>query len=297
MKHVNDPLPLPRKIDPSIPELLERVALKTLAKQADDRYQSAAEMSEAIQAAAAQVGIEVPPTFALPLPVVTPPPPSGPVAVFSGEARAKIDDAGFAAGETDTTLKEKLAREKKKQLQKEEDGLPDKISTGVFMTLFKPPAEILDEQIRPRYVRQAALYGSLTIVLANICALWAGGIAGWNIYNRAWPMELVLAGLLLSMLMAALSTPWMLIPAGIVLFNGLLLTYFSLTGFWAHWRFTWPLEPLLIAASIIGAFWLARQKRAGRWASRRIGLVFVALAIVVQVGILISSAVLSVLGR
>jgi len=297
MKHVNDPLPLPRKIDASIPEPLERVTLKVLAKQPDDRFQSAGEMAEALQAAAGEAGIEVPASFTLPLPAIRPQAPAGPVEVFSGTSRRKIADAGFAFADTDTTLKEKLAREKRKQLDQEDNGFSDKISTGVFQTLFKPPSDLPDEIIQPRYVRQAALYGSLTIVLFNICALWAGGIQGWNIYNRAWPMELVLVGVLLSALMASLAIPWMLIPTGIVLFNGLLLGYFSLTGRWAHWRLLWPLEPLLIAASILGAFWLSRQKRAGRWASRRLGLFLLLLAIVAQIAILVTSAVLSVLGR
>jgi len=297
MKHVNDPLQLPRKVDPSVPEPLERVALKALAKQPDDRYQSAVEMSEALQAAATQSGVEVPASFTLPLPVVKPTVPQGPVEVFSGTARSRISDAGFASGDTDTTLKEKLARERRKQVEVEDNGFSDKISTGVFQTLFKPPADLPDELLRPRYVRQAALYGSLAIVLFNICAIWASGIESWNIYNRAWPMELVLVGLLLSALMAALATPWMLIPTGIVLFNGLLLGYFSLTGWWTHWRFLWPLEPFILAASILGAFWLSRQKHPGRWASRRLGLILLLLSVISQVTILVTSAVLSVLGR
>ena len=48
MKHVNDPLPLPRVVDPSIPEPFERVALKALAKQPADRFQSTAEMAAAL---------------------------------------------------------------------------------------------------------------------------------------------------------------------------------------------------------------------------------------------------------
>jgi serine/threonine protein kinase len=295
MKHVNDPLPLPRKIDPAIPETLERVALKSLAKQPEQRYQSAAEMAAALQDAATRARIETPATFSLPIPAASTPVPSGPVAVFSGTARQKITDRSFASGDTDTTLKEKLARQARQPV--EEEGLPDKIVTGVFRALFKPPSQVTAADIRRRYVAQAAVYGSLTIVLANICALWAGGITGWKIYAHAWPMELILVGLLLSALMAALATPWMLIPAGLVLGNGMLLSYYTLTGWWSHWVFLWPLEPLLLAAAILGSLWLAKQGQQGRWASRRLGLLFLALAVVLQIGLLIASAVLSVLGR
>ncbi len=66
MKHINDPLPLPRKTDPTIPECFERVALKALAKRPEDRFQSANEMAERLSAAAKETGIEVPETITRP---------------------------------------------------------------------------------------------------------------------------------------------------------------------------------------------------------------------------------------
>ena len=66
MKHINDPLPLPRKFDPSIPESFERVALKALAKRPDDRFQSATAMTEALKLAAQESGIEIPDSDSLP---------------------------------------------------------------------------------------------------------------------------------------------------------------------------------------------------------------------------------------
>ncbi len=44
MKHVNDPLPLPRQIKPDLPEHVERVILRAMAKSPDDRFQSAQQM-------------------------------------------------------------------------------------------------------------------------------------------------------------------------------------------------------------------------------------------------------------
>jgi serine/threonine protein kinase len=47
-KHVQDPLPMPRSINPAIPEAVERVILKSLAKDPADRFKSALEMAEAL---------------------------------------------------------------------------------------------------------------------------------------------------------------------------------------------------------------------------------------------------------
>jgi len=47
LMHVHEPLPLPRKVKPDLPEMVERVILKALAKEAKDRYQSAGEVAQA----------------------------------------------------------------------------------------------------------------------------------------------------------------------------------------------------------------------------------------------------------
>jgi serine/threonine protein kinase len=49
LKHVNDPLPLPRQIKPDLPAAVERVILKAMAKAPEDRFQSAQEMIDALR--------------------------------------------------------------------------------------------------------------------------------------------------------------------------------------------------------------------------------------------------------
>jgi serine/threonine protein kinase len=70
LKHVNDPLPPPSSIVPDIPEGLERILYKALAKSPDERYQSIEEMArhlDDLEAAAkmvvpasSQAGLAVP---------------------------------------------------------------------------------------------------------------------------------------------------------------------------------------------------------------------------------------------
>ena len=51
VKHIHDPLPLPRSINPALPEAIERVMLKALAKKPVDRFASAGEFAAALEAA------------------------------------------------------------------------------------------------------------------------------------------------------------------------------------------------------------------------------------------------------
>ena len=48
VKHISEPLPPPRQANPAIPEEVEAVIVKTLAKDPADRYDSAGEMARAL---------------------------------------------------------------------------------------------------------------------------------------------------------------------------------------------------------------------------------------------------------
>jgi serine/threonine protein kinase len=49
LKHINDPLPPPRSINPGLPESVERIILKALAKSREDRYSAAGDLVNALQ--------------------------------------------------------------------------------------------------------------------------------------------------------------------------------------------------------------------------------------------------------
>jgi serine/threonine protein kinase len=268
MKHINDPLPLPRKTDPTIPESFERIALTALAKRPEDRFQTANEMAERLLAAAKETGIQVPETIYLPKMISSPSSDkTGPVAVFSGPARQRIPDSGFASGDTAAISSS----------NKSATGLT-KITDRV-KTIFTPPLKY--GEVTPKHVTAAVLYSVGGIVFFNMVLIWLGGIFGVKVWVHSWPLELIAVGVLLSSLLAALAIPWMLIPAGIVIGNGLLFTFFTLTGLWPLWTILWPLEPILAGICIVAPFYLIRQGRRGAWLSRRIGIAMIGAAVIV----------------
>ncbi len=271
MKHINDPLPMPRKFDPNIPEPFERVALKALAKKADDRFQKAESMAETLTNAAKEAGILVPDKISLPQSNGSSSTHPGGVAVFSGTAREHIPDSGFAAGDTDVTTGRNVHQA---------TGTTGRVKSK-SMAIFSPPAGLTE--VPRQNISRAVLMSVAGIAAANMMMIWLSGIVGWKLFSHIWPLELVVVGVLLAALMSSLPSAWLLIPGGIVLGNGFLLSYYALSGNWQHWTFLWPLEPMLVAISIIAPFLLTRRGTAGLWLTRRIGNTLIVISGIVFV--------------
>jgi serine/threonine protein kinase len=77
MARLRDPLPLPRERNPDIPEAVQEVLLKGLAKEPTDRYSTAGEMVRALEAASlpapvlSQPAIAAIPATAIPAPAIS----------------------------------------------------------------------------------------------------------------------------------------------------------------------------------------------------------------------------------
>lgn len=71
LDHISSPLPLPRAVNPEVPESVERVLLKALAKERADRYATVAEMIAAFKSAWEEAGVPMQGTI-IQLPVQPP---------------------------------------------------------------------------------------------------------------------------------------------------------------------------------------------------------------------------------
>jgi len=262
MKHANDPLPLTREANPSIPEPFERVILKALSKDPDDRYQSAAAMARALREAAQQAEVELPDGISLPLSFTTAEAPSDSVAVFSGSEREKITAAEFADDETQVGLEEPSASERVRERPLLSD-FPWSILTAAGVPL-----------------------------VVNVVAFGAATLVGWErIFSLAWPAELFLVAGSLGLVMAVMERIWMLAPVGILSGNALIFLYTALTGNWRHWIFLWVFELWVIASAVWLTIWLKRHSdrrgQLSRVLGRVLGTILFALGILTFATILI----------
>jgi serine/threonine-protein kinase len=253
MKHINDPLPIPHQIDPTIPLALERVVLKALAKEPDDRYQTAVEMAEAVRESVVAADIELPARISLPLSFSTRQAPAESVAVISGTARGELVGADFAAEETDASLGPRLEaelaalKEAEKQLVAQSatnDAIGEKVSSQ--------PQELSETN--------AVLTAVAIFISSNLIMVMAMGLfKSPDAFAYFWPSELALVGGGLFYNMKPSRNIWLTIPAGFLL--GLSVMFAVSTSFdaWDHWAYSWPLLVFLI----IGVVWWTQK-----WARR-----------------------------
>lgn len=235
MKHLNDPLPLPSKMDPSLPAVLEPIVLKALSKDPDDRYQSAAEMAATLQQAA---GSQLP---AGPRPVIPPLMGAGSQAVFSGTSRQQIVDKAFAEADTDFDVAASTVP-------------PAVGASGNPAVAFALPAAFVPLQqladFRPGIV-PAALGGLGVIVLSNFFAAMLLAYTSLNVFQYGWAFEIFLFAGFLAGIGWALRNEWLLTPVILFFGNAVILAYCAITGRWGDWLFLWMLEPFIVAAAVL----------------------------------------------
>jgi serine/threonine protein kinase len=292
MKHVNDPLPLPRSLAPTIPAELEGVILRAMAKQPEDRYADVPAMVTGLTAALQAAQIEPPDRLSHAQSFTTPTAPSEPVQVISGGTRRDLVDLSTSETNTDITLPTQRAA------AQDGDGADQRAA-------HRPSGHMQASRevgLAPHPDVARGIFMAIGIVaLGNLLAVTISSLLqNWAIFEIGWPMQLLLVGGALFALMGALETIWLSIPAGLITANGALFAYCALTGNWHQWIYLWIIEPWVAALTVIVSIHLARTPHEARTISRLLGwssgVTAILAAIAVQGGALVLDVVQRLIG-
>jgi F0F1-type ATP synthase assembly protein I len=281
--------------------------LKALAKQPEERYQGAAEMAQSLRQAAEAAGRTLPERISLPLSFTTPQAPGEAVAVLSGTARDKVADPGFASDDTDTSLNSQpeaggaagphapaLDVPVANQVLRPVVVAVTRLAEGVQAEARTPTEKAVAEQLSSkRGVGKAALGMAGLLVGGNLLAVMLGILThDWSIYGYGWPMEVLWIGVGLCALMYASRAPGFVIPIALIMGNGFIFAYCSITGWWNHWALLWLMEPFLLAGGIAVMANLVRRAEEGRDTARRLGWVLGRVGLLVSLLVMVLAWVL-----
>jgi serine/threonine protein kinase len=170
LKHVNEPVPTPNLLNPQLPQAIQNTITKSMAKNPDERFQTAHEMAQAIRGAVRSDDISL--ATALPAELLQDRPTPAPLATSAGLTRARpLRDATQAA----TPVAETAV-------------------TAGHTEIAKPPARPGLSQVAPAPKRSPWIWlaggGALLFILL---ALFAAGIAVASRLFEATPEAIAVA--------------------------------------------------------------------------------------------------------
>ncbi len=269
MKHVNEPLPMPPAAGVAIPEAFERILLKVLSKNPDDRYQTAEEMAQAIRAAAEEAHIQLPDRISLPLTAGVAAT-AEPISVISGTARKGITNTDFAKDQTDAVPDAKSAAAASATA-----GAAAAQSGGV-------PAAVVETK--------AIDWWGIIKKYSLITLIWLGIIVGANmvfltvaafrnsfdIFTHGWPLQILVVGLAFAYMMFATRWLWVMIFTNTILITGVISSYFwyvDRVG-WAAWVL---IAPVLVGTIIMTIILYAKSRKLASQVAYYSGLILMVL--------------------
>ncbi len=243
MKHVNEPLPMPPATGVVIPEAFERVLLKVLSKNPDDRYQTAEEMAQAIGAAAEEAHVELPNRISLPLTASVAAATTEPISVISGTERKSITNTDFAKDQTDAVPDVKAAAAGAAA------GADAGRASGTPAAVAETKA--IDWWGVVKKYSLIALIGLGIVVGANLIFASVVAFTGsLDVFVLGWPLQVLVLGLAFAYVLFATRWLWVSILTNAAVITGVLSSYYWLTGNWTNWTL-WMLIAPVVAGTII----------------------------------------------
>ncbi|HTP06972.1 MAG TPA: serine/threonine-protein kinase [Anaerolineae bacterium] len=275
MKHVNEPLPMPPATGAVIPEAFERILLKVLSKNPDDRYQTATEMAQAIRSAAEEAHIQLPDRISLPLSVNVPS--AEPISVISGTARKSITNTDFAKDQTDAVPDAKAAAAGAAV------GAAS-VATGADASQSSSAPAVVVETKSIDWGRLIKKYGLITLIWFSIIIganlIFASVVAftgNLDIFVLGWPLQILVVGFAFAYMLFATRWLWVAIITNTLLITGVLCSYYWLNGNWTNWTLWMLVAPVVLGTIIVTIiFYIVNRPLASR-AAYYLGLVLMVL--------------------
>lgn len=96
------------------------------------------------------------------------------------------------------------------------------------------------------------------VLTTGAILLLASVFSIWNIWSWLWPLEVlaVATGFLFAAIW--MGVIWLIIPAVIIGFNGLVFQFCAITGLWSWWAVLWVIEPLSVGLALLAVGILKR---------------------------------------
>ncbi len=82
--------------------------------------------------------------------------------------------------------------------------------------------------------------------------LFIASVSGyWSIWAILWPLEVLSVAAAFVLMAVFLKVPWLMIPASILGFTGLVLQFCAATGWWSAWAVLWTVEPFAVGLPLL----------------------------------------------
>ena len=118
------------------------------------------------------------------------------------------------------------------------------VGTGILFCL--PPF------LFPRQRGLSGLFvpGLPTLITGGL--LFIASVSGrWAIWTTLWPLEVLSVAAAFVLMAIFLKIPWLMIPASILGFTGLVLQFCAATGWWSSWAVLWTVEPFAVGLPLL----------------------------------------------
>jgi hypothetical protein len=91
----------------------------------------------------------------------------------------------------------------------------------------------------------------LPTLVTGMLLFFASLSGNWEIWAILWPVEVISVSLAFVLMAIFMKIPWLMIPASIIGFTGLVLQFCAATGLWSSWAVLWTSVPFSVGLPLL----------------------------------------------